>query len=117
MTDVSRAAFEIVALAAGRLGSIPLAAQSVIMTTDQSPSVLQPDSIILIMDSLIIVLNTIPFGIGVAASNRVGNLIGSRSALGAKYAAHAAAFVSVMVGAVVMIAMMASKDVCKRLVG
>lgn len=31
-----RAAFEIVALAAGRLGSIPLAAQSVIMTTDQS---------------------------------------------------------------------------------
>lgn len=31
-----RAAFEIVALAAGRLGSLPLAAQSVIMTTDQS---------------------------------------------------------------------------------
>jgi len=33
---VSRAAFEIVALAAGRLGPLPLAAQSVIMTTDQS---------------------------------------------------------------------------------
>ena len=33
-----RAAFEIVALAAGRLGSLPLAAQSVIMTTDQSMS-------------------------------------------------------------------------------
>lgn len=31
-----RAAFEIVALAAGRLGAISLAAQSVIMTTDQS---------------------------------------------------------------------------------
>ena len=31
-----RAAFEIVALAAARLGSVPLAAQSVIMTTDQS---------------------------------------------------------------------------------
>lgn len=31
-----RAAFEIVALAAGRLGSLPLAAQSVIMTLDQS---------------------------------------------------------------------------------
>jgi MATE family multidrug resistance protein len=31
-----RAAFEIVALAAGRLGELPLAAQSVIMTTDQS---------------------------------------------------------------------------------
>lgn len=39
------------ALAAGRLGTVPLAAQSVIMTTDQ-------------------VLNTIPFGIGVAASTR-----------------------------------------------
>ena len=46
-----RAAFEIVALAAGRLGSLPLAAQSVIMTTDQ-------------------VLNTIPFGIG-AGSLRI----------------------------------------------
>jgi MATE family multidrug resistance protein len=40
-----RWAFEIVAIAAGRLGSLPLAAQSVIMTTDQ-------------------ILNTIPFGIG-----------------------------------------------------
>lgn len=33
---MGRAAFEIVALAAGRLGELPLAAQSVIMTTDQS---------------------------------------------------------------------------------
>lgn len=40
-----RWAFEIVAISAGRLGSLSLAAQSVIMTTDQ-------------------VLNTIPFGIG-----------------------------------------------------
>ena len=31
-----RAAFEIVALAAGRLGALPLAAQSIIMTADQS---------------------------------------------------------------------------------
>jgi multidrug resistance protein, MATE family len=31
-----RASFEIVALAAARLGNVPLAAQSVIMTTDQS---------------------------------------------------------------------------------
>lgn len=35
---LNRAAFEIVALAAGRLGAIPLAAQSIIMTTDQSES-------------------------------------------------------------------------------
>lgn len=31
-----RVAFEIVALAAGKLGELPLAAQAVIMTTDQS---------------------------------------------------------------------------------
>ncbi|KAF7289406.1 MATE efflux family protein [Mycena chlorophos] len=85
-------AFEIVALAAGRLGELPLAAQSVIMTTDQ-------------------ILNTIPFGIGVAASARVGNLIGARSPIGAKHAAHAAALVSVVVGMVVLITMVVTKDV------
>ncbi|CAL1712119.1 unnamed protein product [Somion occarium] len=91
MVGTEWAAFEIVALAAGRLGTLSLAAQSVIMTTDQ-------------------VLNTIPFGIGVAASTRVGNLIGSRSATGAKYASHAAASLSVVVGAVVMTVMMVTKD-------
>ncbi|KAF8997839.1 MOP flippase [Cyathus striatus] len=92
MVGTEWAAFEIVALAAGRLGSLPLAAQSVIMTTDQ-------------------ILNTIPFGIGVAASARVGNLIGARSAQGAKYAAHASAFLSVIVGAVVMITMISTRNV------
>ena len=53
-------AFEIVALVAGKLGTIPLAAQSVIMTTDQ-------------------VMNTIPFGVGVATSSRVTGGIPSRS--------------------------------------
>ena len=48
---------------------------------------------------------------GVAASARVGNLIGLRSALGAKHAAHASALLSVVVGLVVMILMMAAKDV------
>lgn len=92
MVGTEWAAFEIVALAAGRLGELPLAAQSVIMTTDQ-------------------ILNTIPFGIGVAASTRVGNLIGLRSAIGAKHAAHASALVSVIAGLVVMVAMLATKDV------
>jgi Na+-driven multidrug efflux pump len=55
-------------------------------------------------------LNTLPFGIGVAASTRVGNFIGSRSPSGAKAAAHASALLSVIVGMVVMVAMMASKD-------
>ena len=67
-------AFEIVALAAGRLGEIPLASQSVIMTADQ-------------------VMNTIPFGIGVAASARVGNMLGSRNAKGAARSANTAAAV------------------------
>ncbi|TFK34014.1 MOP flippase [Crucibulum laeve] len=92
MVGTEWAAFEIVALAAGRLGSLPLAAQSVIMTTDQ-------------------ILNTIPFGIGVAASARVGNLIGARSPQSARYAAHASAFLSVVVGIVVMVVMIATKDV------
>ncbi|KAJ7876263.1 MOP flippase [Mycena leptocephala] len=92
MVGTEWAAFEIVALAAGRLGALPLAAQSVIMTTDQ-------------------ILNTIPFGIGVAASARVGNLIGARSPVAAKYAAHASALLSVVIGSIVMIIMMATKDV------
>lgn len=60
-----------------------------------------------------VVLNTLPFGIGVAASTRVGNLIGLRSAIDARHAAHAAAFLSVVVGAVVMITLMSTKNVCK----
>lgn len=50
-------AFEIVALAAGRLASPALSAQSVIMTVDQ-------------------ILTTLPFGLGVAASMRIGHLLG-----------------------------------------
>lgn len=84
-------AFEIVALAAGRLGTIPLAAQSVIMTTDQ-------------------VMNTIPFGIGVAASARVGNLLGARNAKGAARAANVAAWLSMAMGLVVLIVLMLVKD-------
>ena len=84
-------AFEIVALAAGRLGTIPLAAQSVIMTSDQ-------------------VMNTIPFGVGVAASSRVGNLLGARSAKGASRAAHVAAWLSMIFGAIVLMILMASKE-------
>ncbi|KAF9078281.1 MATE efflux family protein [Rhodocollybia butyracea] len=92
MVGTEWAAFEIVALAAGRLGSLPLAAQSVIMTLDQ-------------------ILNTLPFGIGVAASTRVGNLLGLRLATDAKHAAHAAAFLSVIVGAMVMITLIGTRNV------
>lgn len=92
MVGTEWAAFEIVAIAAGNLGPLPLAAQSVIMTTDQ-------------------ILNTIPFGLGVAASARVGNLLGAQDPQGAKRAAHAAALVSVIAGTVIMIVLLATKDV------
>ncbi|KAH8697834.1 putative MATE efflux family protein subfamily [Talaromyces proteolyticus] len=84
-------AFEIVALAAGRLGTIPLAAQSVIMTADQ-------------------ILNTIPFGVGVAASSRVGNLLGARDARGAARAANMAAWLSIFLGVTVLAALMAARN-------
>ena len=84
-------AFEIVALAAGRLGTIPLAAQSVIMTSDT-------------------LMNTIPFGVGVATSARVGNLLGARKAQGASRAANTAAWLSMMLGTVVLVILMGSKD-------
>ncbi|KZV85394.1 mate-domain-containing protein [Exidia glandulosa HHB12029] len=84
-------AFEIVAIAAGQLGALPLSAQSCIMTVDQ-------------------VLNTIPFGLGVAASVRVGNLLGWRSAKGASTAAHAAATLSVVLGGAVMTAMLVMRQ-------
>lgn len=84
-------AFEIVALAAGRLGTIPLAAQSVIMTSDQ-------------------VMNTIPFGVGVAASARVGNRLGAQDARGAARAAHAAAWLSMILGGVILAILMGTKD-------
>ncbi|KAI4130726.1 MAG: hypothetical protein LQ347_003269, partial [Umbilicaria vellea] len=84
-------AFEIVALAAGRLGTLPLAAQSVIMTSDQ-------------------IMNTIPFGIGVATSSRVGNLLGARNARGAARAANVAAWLSMGLGAVVLAILMGSRN-------
>ncbi|KAL1971328.1 hypothetical protein VTN77DRAFT_280 [Rasamsonia byssochlamydoides] len=84
-------AFEIVALAAGRLGTIPLAAQSVIMTADQ-------------------VMNTIPFGVGVAASARVGNLLGARNARGAARAANTAAWLSMVLGGVVLAILMGTRN-------
>jgi Na+-driven multidrug efflux pump len=58
-----------------------------------------------------LVLNTIPFGIGVAASTRVGNRLGARSASGARHAAHASALLSVITGFTVLVVLMATKNV------
>jgi len=84
-------AFEIITIMAGRLGTIPLAAQSVIATTDQ-------------------LLNTIPFGLGVAASNRVGNLLGARKASRSATGAHIAAWTSVLFGSIIMIVMLGARN-------
>ncbi|KAM0418983.1 hypothetical protein ACHAPT_012034 [Fusarium lateritium] len=89
-------AFEIVALAAGRLGTIPLAAQSVVMTADQ-------------------IINTIPFGLGVAESTRLGNLLGLRDPVHARRSAHAAALLSMVFGALVLTALMSCRNSIGRL--
>ncbi|KAI4866703.1 MATE efflux family protein [Hypoxylon rubiginosum] len=89
-------AFEIVALAAGRLGTITLAAQSVIMTADQ-------------------VINTIPFGLGVAASARLGNLLGAQKPREAARAAHCAAILSTVLGTAILVVLMSTKDVFGRI--
>ncbi len=85
-------AFEIVALAAGRLGTLPLAAQSVVMTADQ-------------------IINTIPFGLGVAESARLGNLLGARSHTAARRSAHCAAILSVLFGSVILTVLFATRNV------
>lgn len=84
-------AFEIVALAAGRLGAISLASQSVIMTADQ-------------------ILNTIPFGIGIAISSRVGNYLGSRNATKAMRTAHLGTILACVLGSLVLGILMLTRD-------
>ncbi|KAK3326742.1 putative MATE efflux family protein subfamily [Apodospora peruviana] len=83
-------AFEIVALAAGRLGTLPLAAQSVVMTADQ-------------------IINTIPFGLGVAESARLGNMLGAGRPMAARRSAHSAALLSVLFGSVISITLLATR--------
>ncbi|KAI1284118.1 MATE efflux family protein [Xylaria sp. FL0933] len=89
-------AFEIVALAAGRLGTTALAAQSVIMTADQ-------------------IINTIPFGLGVAASSRIGNLLGAQRPRDAAQAAHCAAVLSVLNGTIILGILMGTRNVFGKL--
>ncbi|RYP58085.1 hypothetical protein DL769_009117 [Monosporascus sp. CRB-8-3] len=89
-------AFEIVALAAGRLGTIPLGAQSVIMTADQ-------------------IVYTIPFGLGVATSARIGNLLRAQKTGGSARAAHRAAVLCVILGAVILTVLMSNKSVFGRI--
>jgi MATE family multidrug resistance protein len=61
------------------------------------------------------VMNTIPFGIGVATSARVGNLLGASNAKGAARAANTAAVLSIILGAVVLAVLMGVKDVFAKI--
>lgn len=81
-----------VAIVAGQLGDLELATQSIIMTAD-------------------LVINTIPFGVGVATSARVGNLLGSQSARGAAIASYAGVSLSVILGTIVCIILLASRNI------
>lgn len=83
-------AFEIVALAAGRLGTTSLAAQSVVMTADQ-------------------IINTIPFGLGVAESARLANLLGAQDPVAARRSAHCAAGLSVLFGSAILSILLATR--------
>lgn len=56
------------------------------------------------------VMNTIPFGIGVAASARVGNMLGSRNAKGAARSANTAAWLSIVCGALVLAILMGTRN-------
>lgn len=56
------------------------------------------------------VMNTIPFGVGVATSARVGNLLGAKNARGAARAANTAAWLSMLLGALVLVILMGTKD-------
>ncbi|KAI7872113.1 mate-domain-containing protein [Spinellus fusiger] len=71
--------FELCALAASYLGTIDLAAQSILLTT-------------------VSVTYTIPFGMAIAASNRVGNALGEANAEKARYATMAVMVYAVVFG-------------------
>lgn len=60
-------------------------------------------------------MNTIPFGIGVATSARVGNLLGARNAKGAARSANVAAWLSMIMGALVLAVLMGVKDFYAKL--
>lgn len=84
----------------GRLDTVALAAQSVLITSDQ-------------------VFNTVPFGVGVAASARVGGLLGRGSNDGgcaAAAAARAATGLNVAFGLALLAALLAAKDGYARVV-
>ncbi|KAF9371313.1 hypothetical protein CPC16_003143 [Podila verticillata] len=89
-------AFEVVSLAASYLGTVALAAQSVVVQTSG-------------------LLYTIPFGISIAASNRVGNLIGKGDHRSAKVASRVSIALAIIFGMVNSTMLLLFKDRWGRL--
>jgi len=89
-------AFEVVSLAASYLGTVSLAAQSVVVQTSG-------------------LLYTIPFGISIAASNRVGNLIGMGDARTAMIASRCSIALAILFGLVNSMMLLLLKDRWGRL--
>jgi MATE family multidrug resistance protein len=56
------------------------------------------------------ILNTIPFGVGVAASARIGNLLGSKQARAARVSTHASVLLATGVGSIILVILMLTKD-------
>ncbi|CAJ0844468.1 6482_t:CDS:2 [Entrophospora sp. SA101] len=84
-------AFELAALAAGYLGSIALAAQSIVLTTA-------------------CLFYQIPFGIAVSSSNRVGNLLGAGLGSRARLASNVSLVLAVLVSMFNSIILLLLKD-------
>ncbi|KAF2673055.1 putative multidrug resistance pump [Microthyrium microscopicum] len=80
-------AFELIAIAAGAMGSLPMAAQSIMMTVDS-------------------IFALIPFGLGVASTNRVANLMGHNRIEQARLAARAASCLAIANGCLTMTVIM-----------
>ncbi|KAF9290054.1 hypothetical protein BGZ68_008012 [Mortierella alpina] len=89
-------AFEVVSLAASYLGTVALAAQSVVVQTSG-------------------LLYTIPFGISIAASNRVGNLIGMGDARSAKISSRVSIALAIIFGMINSLMLIVFKERWGRL--
>ncbi|KAF9186749.1 hypothetical protein BGZ51_001774 [Haplosporangium sp. Z 767] len=89
-------AFEVVSLAASYLGTVALAAQSVVVQTSS-------------------LLYTIPFGVSIAASNRVGNLIGKGDHRSAKIASRVSISLAIIFGMMNSMMLLIFKDRWGRL--
>ncbi|KAF9981288.1 hypothetical protein BGZ65_004116 [Modicella reniformis] len=74
-------AFEVISLAASYLGTVSLAAQSIVVQTSG-------------------LLYSVPFGVSVAASNRVGNLMGMGDARAARISSRVSIVLAIMFGIV-----------------